>query len=104
MWEFSHSPEAYDILRENIDKQNREWLETTWAEIQARSSREEHVGGFNEQQFGESLAQAKKFADDVLSNAIFDFAMEQRLCDNGGHNAYCCPFFCHKAPMSTEDE
>ena len=43
---------------------------------------------------------AKTLANDVLADAIWDFASNKlKDCDNGGHNAYVCPFHCHEVPF-----
>jgi len=37
---------------------------------------------------------AKDVPDDVLADYIYERAETQSLAENGGHNAYCCPYGC----------
>ena len=101
MWEFSHSEEAYADLEENIYSQDRKWLETVYAEIQAIEN-----GELNQKKYKLELKTASNLSNDALAEAIFEWTMQDRTCDNGGFNAYCCPFRCecHMVSMSLPEE
>lgn len=101
MWEFSHSVEAYENLYCNIHHQDREWLETVYAEIKAAED-----GELNQERYLEECEEASKLSSEALAEFIYEWTMQDRTCDNGGHNAYCCPFRCmtHMISMNLEEE
>ena len=103
-WEWSHSDEGLANARAQLDVQGREWLETVWAEWQAyaEETRENACGNFDESKYTAALAKAVALPDDVLAKSIWDRMAEQATCDNGGWNAWACPYGCgcHTVPFS----
>ena len=91
-WGWSHSPEAYQNARNNLDLQEREWLEIVFAEWHAaKPGDHEH---FSRQRYARRLRQAKKLPSDTLVEFIWEKMEEQALCTNGGWQAWACPYGC----------
>lgn len=111
-WSWSHTAEAYRHAEENVRKQPREWLEVVFAEWRANQGK----GGaqsddndlFCNRRYERALAYAKRpdVTDEQLADHIWARMEELATCDNGGWNAWCCPFGCgpHTVPFSPEAE
>ena len=91
-WEWSHSEEAYQNAYDNLKAKSQAWLQVCLAEIMSNDD-----NGFNDDKFNHYLKQfeSDNFMSDFLSQAIWTFMTENRTCDNGGFNAWCCPYGCH---------
>ena len=106
VWSWSHTQEAYQNAYENLQNSPRHFLEVTFAEIRAAGpiDDEGEEQTFNEKKYNRALKQAAKLPDDVLADAIWEFAENQAVCDNGGYNAWVCPWGCHTVPFELRDE
>lgn len=104
MWEWSHSPEAYDTARANVQAKDREWLEVVFAEWHASPAPKLQENKNRGSKYNIALAKAKKLSEDALADFIWDKMSKQRVCSEGGHNAYCCPYYCHTVPFSPVEE
>jgi hypothetical protein len=91
-WEWSHTDEAYADAYENLHQQPLEWLIEAHTEWLAR----EKNGSFSRRLYSAAKARSSKLAEETLADAIWEHASAQRTCDNGGFNAWMCPFGCHK--------
>lgn len=106
-WEWSHTPEAYDAVRQNIEAKDREWLETVWSEWIAAIPHEKHGIGFHAdldlKKYHKAMCRAKQKSDEELARFIWEKTSEFRTCTNGGHESWCCPFGCpcHMVPFDT---
>ncbi len=102
-WEWSHSSDAYENARANLDKREREWLEVVYAEWEACED-ENAVCARLTDQYDAKLVEAKGMSEWELRNYIWDRMERFRLCTNGGHKAYGCPFGCpiHHVPFDRE--
>lgn len=109
-WEWSHSQEAYDNLRLQLEAQDREFLETVYAEWKAEGrpgwfgSDGRHAittAGFDERRYQRALCAAKDLSTDVLVEKIYNLAERQASCTNGGWEAWTCPYGCavHMLPF-----
>lgn len=99
-WEGNPSEEAH----ENLHDCDREFLEVCFAEIKAARNRGNGHWEFNSQRYhSEYLPLAKTLVNETLANAIWDFATKLKETDNGGFNAYMCPFHCHKVSMKRDE-
>lgn len=98
-WEWSHTQEAYQNVYNNIMALPKEELEVVFAEIKAKADPAMVEGGFDSNAYEEALAQASALPQDVLADAVWQFASEQRTSDNGGWNAWICPSGCHTVPF-----
>jgi hypothetical protein len=97
-WEWSHTDEAYYNAFENLSNQSREFLEVAMAEWLATDE-----DGFDTEKYDRrALPYAKRMDDDTLINSIWERAGEQRTCDNGGFNAWVCPYGCHQVSFDCE--
>ena len=106
-WSWSHSPEAYQNAQDNLDDQPLDWLRECLAEICASETDDFGASySFDVATFDKRLAQIKAdtcMAQDVLVDMIWRFAESQRTSDNGGFNAWCCPFGCHTVSFDKEE-
>ncbi len=105
-WEWSHTVEAYSYAQEQVQKQERSWLEVVFAEWEALDSREDFEDGFNEEKYNAALLHAKELPDDVLADFIWEKMEALATCTNGGWEAHCCPFGCgcHMVPFGPDKE
>jgi hypothetical protein len=103
-WSWSHTQEGYDDARTNLENQKLKWLKECWAEIQATTFDENFTAHFDSEVYGVKFMEAKHFPGDFIIQDIWDFAETQRTCDNGGFNAWMCPYGCHTVPFDTEEE
>ncbi len=104
-WEWSHAPAAYVYARKNLGKLSKKKLNIIYAEIHSANVDEygnvsESTSDMDIDEYNIKLKKAKTLQKDVLVDFIWDFMEKFRTCDNGGFNAYCCPFGCHTVPMS----
>lgn len=96
-WEWSHTVKAYWNARENLAELSKEELEIIYAEWS------EWEDSFNERKYGIALKHASKLCHDFLVAWIWERAEQFRTCDNGGFNAWICPYGCHAVPFSREE-
>src|SRR5262249_48950571 len=102
-WSWSHTAEAYSNARENLENQDREFLDVCLAEWQG--SRD--VGYYRRElspRYEKSLQWARRQDAWLLVDIIWEQMEQQATCDNGGWNAWCCPFGCHTVSFSCEGE
>jgi len=106
MWSWSHTAEGIDNVRRNIGLMSDDEIAVCYAEIRARipSKCAYFEDGFHAGRYPFALAGARakisKGMRELIEDAIFDFACEQALCDNGGFDAHVCPFGCHTVSFS----
>jgi hypothetical protein len=101
-WSWSHAAEAYDDAHANLREETLHFLQVAYAEI--LSHHPEHPlaesEGFVEAYYKTNLEAAKRLTREELIDAIWSFAEEDQTCDNGGWNAWVCPYGCHTVPFS----
>ncbi|MGL5921942.1 hypothetical protein [Chroococcidiopsis sp.] len=100
VWEWSHSYEACENARQNLDLMSHEDLAITLAEISASQWYKVSIGGscskdFEHDLYKRRLARHKLRSKDQLSDRIWEIAERMRNCDNGGRRLWMCPFGCH---------
>ena len=88
-WEWSHTNEAYRDAELNLQDMPIDELRIIWAEWYARDG-----SSLDDDKYYEALELAKDMCAASLTAIIWDNASEQRTCDNGGFNAWLCPFGC----------
>ena len=106
-WSWSHTHEAYDYARNELEKLPYETLLEIDAEWQAAEYTDEpyaHTPEFNIEKFNNAMQALSLPTEDELAERIWDRANEQRTCDNGGWNAWMCPFGCHTVNFGPEME
>lgn len=98
-WEWSHTQEAYDNARDNLTKWKRPKLEVVYGEWFAHDGSE-----FREDAYHDGVRAAEKMTHEGLVEDIFGRARAQRLCTNGGHRAWMCPYGCEVHMVSFDKE
>ena len=113
-WEWSHTNEAYRDARSNLDDLPRDTVAVIWAEWRAWDGNTFHAGldlkkYKRELRRAWSLLYRMDHRIDDMREYIWDKAASEetgRTCDNGGFNAWLCPFGCgcHTVPFDRESE
>lgn len=103
-WEWSHTAEAYEIAQENLFHLDRVTLEVIYAEWQARCGDNEFDPDFDSEAYEQGLKEAKGIATEDIVDYIWTQAEALYTCDNGGWNAWVCPWGCHTVPFSRPEE
>ena len=96
-WEWSHTEQAIDDARENLNDLDQSDLCVIFAEWAAWNG---HGGNFSERKYERALLKAKRLPSDVLVDFIWARMENLRLCDNGGGHAWTCPYGCHTVPFT----
>lgn len=99
-WSWSHTPGAYTAARDNLSRLPKKEIRVIWAEWKAHCSREDVEGGFDKSKYEWAMAEARTIPSDVLVDEIWNNMEELATCDNGGWNAWACPFGCHMVSFS----
>jgi hypothetical protein len=107
-WEWSHTPEAYENVRNNIRTLDHEDLAVVYSEIIGKEhddSLEEDDSRccFKASMYEAEAEKARSMEKDFLVGYIIAFAEKHRTCDNGGFNAHICPYGCHTVSFDHED-
>jgi hypothetical protein len=92
-WEWSHTPEAYEAARENLTNIPFHELCVIAAEWDA-----DEVDGFNHELYTEKFKEYEA-SGRVSATILWNKIKKQRTCDNGGSNAWVCPYGCHTVPF-----
>lgn len=127
-WEWSHTQEAYDYARENLELLDLDTRIEILAEIRAAQEVTQTTGtpiydvdssvglsdliGVYERSIRDSMSEDRvdgsppRMTEEMLNDAIWEFAEEIRRCTNGGWEAHLCPFGCgsHMVYFSDVDE
>lgn len=115
-WSWSHTANAYDAARQNLEAMPLEKLEVIFAEWRAAQGKGGIIhdsDSFNEKKYNRALAHAKSlsklgtgFAHEQLVEFIWEKASEAATCDNGGFLAWMCPSGCgcHCVSFSLPEE
>lgn len=97
-WQWSHSAEAYENARQNLESMERETLEVIFAEWKATQGKCGIIGpyseDFSERNYNLALKLAETLPGDVLIDFIWEKAVELATCENGGADAWMCPYGC----------
>jgi len=106
-WQWSHSQEAYQNVREQIKILDVETLATIlaeWSEY-GRFQNPDYEDSFGEL-YNKDLNTFRNLPLDVLSDVVWDRASELSLCTNGGWLAHLCPYGCgcHMSPFDTVED
>lgn len=100
VWEWSHSIDGKQNVRDNIANKPDEWLEVVFAEWSANGKENDEWQTAYEQ----ALHDAKRLHRDILSDYIAEQTEKQALCDNGGFYAWGCPDGCQPHLVSFDRE
>ena len=100
-WEWSHTQEAYDNVKDNLSELSKTDLIVIYAEIKSSTMMEHFTYDLNDIKFRFYVQHITRQVDnhklalDSIVEFIYEFASDYRTCDNGGFNAYVCPYGCH---------
>jgi len=109
-WEWSHSPEAYTNVRDNLELLTKEILIECLAEFRekelgdADDDRELYGDDYND--FVRELTEDKFHTCESLARELWPKVEELATCDNGGFDSWICPDGCggHKVSFSSAEE
>lgn len=107
-WSWSHTRKAYHNARLNVQDLDHETLVVIVAEIETSKDinnwdRLCFNPSFHEDIYQEKLAEYESIPSDVLADHVWRFMEKLRRCDNGGFNAHCCPYGCHKVSFDRDN-
>lgn len=95
-WSWSHSREAYSDALENLSVLPRKTLLEIYAEWVCY-----HPGrSYDMRAVREAKKMAERLSNEDLVYLIWDKASEERMCSNGGHECWVCPYGCHTVPFT----
>jgi len=108
-WSWSHTAGAYDNARANLEGVSESaWLIDVIAEWRMHDWGNPNRYTFNQEEWDEKRAAV---VDDygglplsAMTGVIWADMEQLRICDNGGFNAWCCPYGCHTVSFSKEEE
>ncbi len=110
-WSWSHTGEAYAFAYERLSELPTDELAVIFAEWRAAE-----IGGgivdaneFSQRRYERALKFATTGPNDTMpgewvADWIWNKAEEHCTCDNGGFNAWVCPYGCHTVPFGPDDE
>ncbi len=90
-WSWDHTQEAYSNARANLFDLPQRDLIVIWSEWKA-SDRD---GNFDSEKYAKAEAYAGDLPDDALADDIWEKMEAQAKCENGGYDAWACPYGCH---------
>lgn len=104
-WGWSHTAEAYENARENVNSLPRSDLLIIYAEWKAymagkEADPQDHEP-FDEQAYFEVLSREESLRHglgtpcDIMADCVWEWMEQQAICDNGGFRAWACPYGCH---------
>lgn len=100
-WEWSHSGEAYEAAQENLNKLPKKTLDIIYAEWEAHTKDDD----FDQSIYNKALKFAKDtLVHETLADDIWNRMCNLAICDNGGFDAWCCPYGCHTVSFSFEND
>lgn len=117
-WEWSHTVEAYQNVRDNIlsigekadngNTEAQEWIREVWCEWESHNPDADDA---DHEGYSPLLYVQAKQADVNLSYSEMAYivshrAERQALCEKGGHKAWACPYgcMCHLISFDRETE
>ena len=109
-WSWSHTQQAYAAAHENLSSFDKPTLEIIFAEWRAAQGKHGVIDQvspqFCQRKYDRALKHAETLAHDILVEFIWEKASEQATCENGGFEAWMCPFGCgcHSVSFSPPEE
>lgn len=108
-WSWSHTNEAYEAVRLNLDDLPPAVLQEIWAEWLATDTSENppddaDYSGFSPFLYADAIERVADIPAADLADSIWEAASEAATCDNGGYSAWLCPHGCgpHCVPFDRE--
>jgi hypothetical protein len=112
-WSWSHTQQAYADAHENLsnlDKPTLEIIFSEWRSAQVKHGTIPASPIFNQRSYDRALKHAAILDHDTLVEFIWEKASELATCENGGFEAWMCPYGCgshcvsFNLPEEDEDE
>lgn len=103
-WSWSHTNEAYANAQANLEELPLETLrviEAEWRSLRIHDTGGDRFSLAKYQKAVKVIERENEYAE-YLAVEIWEKASEQATCDNGGFNAWMCPFGCHTVPFDRE--
>ena len=97
-WSWSHTEEAYLWARSELHTLSRDTLIEIAAEWRMHEKHPDHDEAWTTQWPVSLSIMNRKFAgltEGSIAEFIWAKAEAQATCDNGGYNAWMCPYGCH---------
>lgn len=109
-WEWSHTPEAYEAAKLNmqeLDRETREIIAAEWI-----GTPKDEFGGYgfsidmDMKRYWKATCRVKRWTDERLNEFIWWNMVNLATCTNGGYEAYCCPHGCgpHLVPFDRKGD
>ena len=105
-WSWSHTTEAHGNAEQNLRSLPADELRTIYGEwfSYRPGTPDADYEGFVVSLYDQGLDEAETLSDDVLADVIWDRAAGIATCDNGGFNAWVCPYGCHTVSFDSEGD
>jgi len=107
-WSWSHTNEAYQNAADNLWDLPDSVVATIWAEWEAAEAREYGEHDFNPRKYRREIRRAysliRRGHIEGMKQKIWGLSSDHATCDNGGWNAWLCPWGCgcHTVPFDRE--
>lgn len=101
-WSWSHTREAYINAENNLRNLPKNIIDIIWAEWQAASGDISRASQFSENKYNKAIKKAATMQKVYLADQIWENSSILATCDNGGYNAWVCPFGCHTVSFDNE--
>ena len=108
-WGWSHTQEAYRDAEHNLSNLSNERIAVIWAEWNAADPGEYGGFEFNTRKYRREIRRAhswiRRERRSEMLESIWEHAKDNATCDNGGWNAWLCPFGCgcHCVPFDCDN-
>jgi hypothetical protein len=97
-WSWSHSQAAYEDAQQNLFNLDKPTLDIIFAEWRAAQGKHGVIDPvspqFSQRKYDRALKHAKILAHDPLVEFICEKSSEHATCENGGFEAWMCPYGC----------
>lgn len=105
-WSWSHTDEAYSNAETNLRNLPHgdlveiasEWCAYGQGQLDDPDAHEP----FDEQTYHEAVRRFTDLESEDLTDLIWNSASDLATCDNGGFNAWVCPYGCHTVSFDLE--
>lgn len=102
VWEWSHTQEAYDNVKENINSlsvESKHEIYAEWMAFKCVNAEDDGGGPWCNICYNYTAHHSPDKMPSDIEQVIYDYAEEAANCDNGGFDAWVCPYGCHTVPF-----
>lgn len=115
-WSWSHTIDAYEDAREQVQRLSKAELLTILREWAYYDREQANTLRFHGSQVwtdtrGKTRVRGfrlpngvRRLTQDTLADLVWDRMSAHATCTNGGWDAYCCPDGCHTVPFAPVDD